>query len=854
MEQGVPPEQAEARARRAFGNLTRAQEESQAVWIPRWAEDLVQDLRYAIRNLLRQPGFSCVAVLSSVLGIGTCSTVFGIANFALFQSLAVPEPDRVVTVTGSHQGQGGSTVSYPTVVDLRTRERTLESVGAMFPLVPGSFGGGVGARKTWGAIVTSNYFDVLGLGPHLGRTLASPQEDQPGTPAVIVLSHHLWRNHFGGDPAILGKDIDFNGAKTTVIGVAPPGFRGHEVALVSDFWIPFGMVDRIPFPKGGATLLQDRKSGWLFPIARLQPGVSPEQARADLSILAQQLQSQYPDIYKDRELHLEPAGRVNPFLRRQMALFFAVLLTVAMLVLLIACANVANLLLARSTSRYREIATRLAIGAGRGRLVRQLLVESIFLATLGGVGGLVLAHWGTSLIGQFQLPIPLPLDLTVALDYRVVLFAAGLSVLTGIAFGLVPALRATRLDLTPALKSDPVTVGGWRRFSLSHALVVVQVAVSTLLLIASGLFLRSLSSAENMDLGMRARNVLFLSVDPAPNGYSPERIRVFFETLAARVGALHGVRSATYTNLLPLSLITASGRFTPEEKRNDPQKHGISCQAVMVGPRYSETFEIPFLRGQDFGSERPDGEPVVLVNEVFARKAFPGQDPVGKRVFQDQDGFRILGVVATSKVRSIGEDPVPQVFQAVSQRIGKEDMPIGLTLVVKTEGPPANWIAAVKREVTALDPTLAVFDVKTMRAHLRNAMLLPRLAALMLGLCGGMGLLIATIGLYGVISFSVVRRTKEIGIRMALGARQSQVLGLVLRSGLLLTLLGSVIGLALAFGSMRVASSLLYGISPADPATYVVVPLLLAAAAAIATLLPARRAAKLDPLRTLRYE
>ena len=853
MEQGLTRDRAEALARQRLGNLTRTQEEARAVWIGRWAQDLVHDLRYAARSLGRQPGLASLAILSAALGIGACSTIFGIANFSMFQSLNVPAPERMATITLTHQGEPGSSISYPELLDLRERRGTLAGVAGVFPLVAGSIGTGSDARRHWGWIVTANYFDVLGLRPHLGRTFAAPQDDQPGAPAAVVLSHHLWRSRFGGDESVIGKEIILNGRTATLIGVAPPGFRGHEIALVADFWIPMSMLDRITLPKGGFALLQQRTNRWFLPVARLQPGVLVDQARADLAVLAGQLRTQYPDQYKDQAFHAEPAGRVHPVFRRVAVIFFTLLLGVALLVLLVACANVANLLLARAASRHQEIATRLAIGAGRGRLIRQLLVESILLAALGGAGGIVLAYWGTALIGQFQFPIPLPIDLTVALDYRVVLFAAGLSVFTGVAFGLVPALHATRKDLTGGLKNEPLVIAGWRRFGLRNALVVVQVAVSMLLLITSGLFLRSLSSARNLDIGMRARDVLFLGVDPALNNYSTERTRVFFETLAARVATLPGVRSVSYTNLLPLSFITASGRFAPEDKRSEPADRRIHVQAVMIGPRYFETLEIPFLRGRDFGAERPEGEPVVIVNEAFATKAYPGQDPVGRRIFQGNDGYRIVGVVATAKVRTLGEGAEPQVFHPVSQMIGKEDM-LGLFLAVKTQGDPASWAPAIKEQIAALDLSLAVYDVKTMRTHLRNALLLPRLAALLFGLCGGMGLLIATIGLYGVVSFAVARRTKEIGIRMALGARQGQVLGMVLGSGLTLASLGAVIGIGLALAGTRLASSLLYGISPSDPLTFVVVPLILIAVAMAAALVPARRAARLDPLTSLRYE
>jgi predicted permease len=810
----------------------------------RWAQDLVQDLRYAIRTLAHQPGFAAVAILSAALGIGACSTIFGIGSFALFRSLPVTEPDRLVTLSGLRPKGAGISLSYPELLDLRTRP-TLAAVAAFFPLVPANIGSAPDVQRHWGWIVTANYFDVLGLRPQLGRTFSVPQDDQPGGPPVVVLSHQLWRSRFGGDASLVGREIRFNGRQVTVIGVAPPGFRGHEVALVADFWIPMSMLDQIAFPKGGFQRLEQRDSGWLNSVARLAASTTLAQARADLAVLAGQLRAQFPGRYEDRGFHIERAGQINPYFRSVLLAFFTLLLVVALLVLLVACANVANLLLARSTSRRQEIATRLAIGAGRGRIVRQFLTESVLLAALGGIGGVALARWGVGLIGRFQLPIEFPLDLRIALDYRVVLFAAGLSIFTGVAFGLLPALQAT--------KEPPARISR-RRWRWRDAFVVVQVAVSAVLLIVSGLFLRSLSSAHQIDIGMRARQVLFVGVDTNLIGYSFDRTRVFMETLAARVAGLPGVQAVSYTNLLPLSFVTASGRFAPDDKRSEPPERRIHAQAVMIGPRFFQTLEIPFLRGQDFGSERPDGELVAIVNEEFARQAFPGQDPIGRRVYHGNDGYRIIGVVGTSKVRTIGEEPQAQVYQAVSQMIAKEDMPMGLTLAVKTAGEPSLWLPAVREQIASLDPSLAVYDVKTMRAHLRNALLLPRLAALLFGLAGGMGLLIAAIGLYGVVSFAVARRTKEIGIRLALGARRGEILAMVLRSSLLLSALGALIGVGLALAGARLAASLLYGVRPSDPLTYLAVPMFLIAVAGFSGLIPARRAARLDPIGTLRQE
>ena len=624
---GVRPEAAAFAAQRRLGNSTLVREDARAVWIARWLEDFIQDVKYGFRSLRRQPGFTAVAVSCASLGIGACCVIFGIANFALFRSPHnVAEPDTLVTVVQTKRGEPGSAFAYPEIVDLRQRQRSLAAVGAVFHFVPASIGLRSGARREWGWLVTANYFDVLGTRPHLGRTFTA-EDDRPGAAPVIVISYALWRDRFGGDASIVGRDIQFNGRRTAIIGIAPPDFRGHEVALAADFWIPLSMLDRVPFPKGGFNVLKDRSNGWLWPVARLRPGASMAQANADLAVFSGQLRVEYPDRWKNRGLHVERAGQLHIGVRRIFSLFFGMLLAVAMLVLLIACSNVANLLLARGSIRQQEIATRLAVGAARGRLIRQLLTESLLLSLLGGLGGFVLAFCAGQLIGRFQLPISLPVDLTVTLDGNVALFAGVLSALTGVLFGLAPALQTTRHDLVSSLKTATAPPAGWWRFGLRDILIVAQVAISVVLLVASTLFLRSLTTAHSMNIGMSARNVLFLNVDPASNGYGPTPTRQFFETLATRLTAVPGVKAVTYTNLLPLSFVTASALLVPEDQRSDPQPKAIHAQAVMIGPRYFDTLGISLLRGKDFGSEQPNGEAVVIVNEACRPQGIPGTRP-----------------------------------------------------------------------------------------------------------------------------------------------------------------------------------------------------------------------------------
>ena len=850
MEEGLSRKEAEARARARFGNVTRVQEEARSVWVVRWADDLVQDLRYAWRNLHKEPGFAAVVILSSALGIGACSAIFAIGNFLLLGQLQVPQPDRIVTLSRSFRGGAGETISYPVLLDLRSREQSFEAVAGYSPLATGNLGSEGVPTRMWGSVVTANFFDVLELTPEAGHFFG-PEADEIGTPAAVVLSERIWRNQLGADASLIGKQIRLNGESTTLLGVAPAGFNGVEVGLASDFWIPLGMVDRSSFMNSDDG--EDRLARfyqWLGGVARLRDAVSMTQAQADVNVLARQLEAEYPE-FADQGFEVAPAGKINPAIRGAAELGIVVLLGVTVLVLLIACANVANLLLARSATRHQEIATRLAIGASRIRIIKQLLTESVLLALLGGGLGMLLARGALRLLSSIQLPLPIPVVLSVGLDTHVILFVACISVLTGIVFGLVPALRATRRDLTHSLKQTP---SHGRRWSLTGALVATQVAASAFLLIATGLLLRSLTVASQIDPGIRTTNLLFASIDPRTNGYGDQETLAFLNAATERIAGLPGVRSVSYTNGVPLSLGSMGDYFVTEDHRNDPQDDYIRVERRTVGPAYFETLGIPLLQGREFGRELPNGEPVVIVNEEFVRRAFGNQDRIGRRIVGRNVTYRIIGVVATGKNQTIGEDPTPAVFMPAAQALPGSGTPLGITMAVQTAAPAATLAAPVRAEIAALDPTMPVFDVKTVETHLDSALLVPRLASLLFGLCGGAGLLIAMIGVYGVVSFSIARRTNEFGIRMALGARRPQIIGTALRGGLWMIGIGLVIGTGLAAGGMRVVASLLYGISPTDPVTFLVVPLLLGSIALLAALAPARRVAMLDPAETLRQE
>jgi predicted permease len=849
---GMQEEDARSAARRQFGNVTQKCEESRTTWIARWLSDLIQDIAFAVRTFRKEPGFTALAVLSAALGIGACTTIFGIANYALFRPLPVDHSSRLMSIsrTSKEAPSGGQTFSFPDIEDLR-KARSFSGIAAFFPVLPATINSHGDPQRSWGSIVTANYFEVVRPWFVLGRGFNTARDDKSGEAPAIVLSHNLWRTRFAGDPNIVGKTIEVNKLAATVLGVTAPEFRGTELALVSDFWVPFSMIRDFDLLRIGGDPLSNRKIQWVFAAGRLRDGATAREAIAEAGVIATRLSRQYPESNKDRAFHIETAGRINAGLRSMIVVFFSLLLAVTALVLLTACANVANLLLARASARHKEIATRLAIGAGRGRLMRQLLTESLLLALLGGAGGFFIASWGAASIGGFRLPLSLPVDLSISLDYRVLLFSLGLSVLTGMIFGLAPALRATKADLVSALKDEPARAGRLRRLTLRNILVIAQVAVSMLLLLSSGLFLRSLYSSQNMSTGIANRNILMLSFDPPLNRYNDIQSRQLMKLVLDRARATPGVESASLTDYVPLGIIGDTESFVPDNKEDTP-KNELDADIYRVAPGFFHTLGIPFRLGEDFRTGKT--KDAVIVNQALADRAFPNQNPIGRSITTGKTQLRIVAVVATAKSRTIGEDPHLCMYRPVLDVFSSESDFTGVTLMLRTRGDPASFAPTARGLIHQADPALAVFDVQTLEAHLNNALLLPRMAALLFGICGFMGLLISTVGIYGLVSFAVARRTKEIGIRMALGARKAQILGMVLRQGLALTAAGCAIGIILALLVSRVAESVLYGVSPSDPLTFLLTPLFLALITLAACIVPARRAAALDPMTTVRHE
>ena len=698
----------------------------------------------------------------------------------------------------------------------------------------------------WGQGVTANFFSVLELPMMLGRGFAHGEDNAP----EIVLSAGLWRRHFNADPQVVGKSIVLAGRTFTVVGVAPANFHGVEQILYTEFWVPLGNTAQMianPPPPGS------REFHWLMTVARLKPGVSTAQVAAELDTLANRLSQSYPATDKGNRFVFEQAGTLPPGPRESALIFLAALSIVVLLVLCIAGANVANLLFAQAVSRQRDMAVRLALGATRARLRRQILIESLLLGLGGGTLGIVLSLWATSALSTLRLPAPIPLDISVAVDWRVLLFTFALSVASGILLGLAPAWAASRPQIANALKGQEVLLRAGRRISLRNLLVVAQIAMSVVLLCVTGLFLRSLQSAARIDIGFHAQNLLLLSVDPRVQNYTPERTSQFLSELQRRAQALPGVVEAVVTDVAPLSGGNRSDGFsiTGSTAKDAPFSF---ADEYMVTPGYFHAVGMPLVAGRDFGDEAASGPRTAVVNRAFADRLFSGQNPIGQRVTGGNFDYRIVGVVGNAKSRTLGEETRAMLYRSLKQSIAGDPSLMGYTLVVHTAGKPSAVAESVRRQIYALDSAMAIYNEETMDDHIRTAYFLPRLAATLFGTFGFIGLVLAAVGLYGVMSYSVSRRTREIGIRMALGAKPGTVERLVLRQGMVLTLIALVLGWPAAWMLSKLASSFLYGIQPHDALTFILVPPFLAAIALAACYIPARRAASIDPMQALRTE
>ena len=805
------------------------------------------DLTYTLRRLARSPGLVLAVILSIGLGIGANATIFSMISKFVLRPAPVGDPATLMTLhTTDRSDRCCNNFSLPLYKDLRDQSRTFSDMAGYFELVPASIGGTGEPERVWGQATTSNFFDVTQLRMALGRGFLNTEEQAP----VIVLGYRLWQHRFAGDPTILGKSITLSGRPFTVVGVAPPVFRGLDLVLDPQFWVTFGNVDQLVpnLPDHNSRLFH-----WVNVTGRLKPGVTRDQAAAELATLAKHFSATNAAPEKNLEFRFEQAGSLPPRDRSTVLLFLASLLVVALLVLGIACANVTNLLLAQAYSRQREMAVRIALGATRTRLLRQMLIESVLLALAGGILGVLLSLAATRGLSTFHFPAPVPLDLTVSVDWRVLLYTFILSVATGLLFGLVPSWIASRPILTNALKGEDALTRPGHRFSLRNILLVAQIAMSLVLLCATGLFLRSLQSAAGIDIGFRSHNILMMSVDPRVNGYTPDRTVQLLTQARERIAALPGVVSAVATDTVPLTGGNRSEGFKIEGHALPTGPWPIA-ELYMATPGYFETMGISRLSGRDFTNESPTGPKVAIINQAFAQKLFGNQNPIGQQITGGNVTYQIIGVVKNTKSRTLGEDQRYILFRSLDQTVAYDPAFMGYTLLVRTAGDSASIATVAQRQIAALDPTLAIYNIATMEEHLHDALFLPRLAGTLFGIFGLTGLILAAVGLYGVMSYSVTRRTREIGIRLALGAQFSAVQTLIVRQGMRLTLIAVAIGLPAAFALAKFSTTLLYGVRPHDAVTFTLVPIFLTTVALVACWIPARRAATVDPQTILRYE
>jgi len=815
-------------------------------------ESLLKDIRYAFRGLTKRPGFVAVAVITLSLGIGANTAIFSLVNTVLLRSLPVDKPEEIVSVSVRGKDDTMQAFSYPNYVDFRDQNQTLSGL-LVYRFAPLSMSRSGNNERIWGYEVSGNYFDVLGVKAIRGRTFA-PEEDRTKlTHPVIVVSYDSWQRRFGGDPDLVGKEVQLNNHPFKVIGIAPAGFKGTELIYSPEIWVPAHMMEWV---EPGATWLDSRKSNNFFGVGRLKPGVSPRQAELSLNMLAMQLGKLYPNEDEGISIKIVPTGFILPELRGAVVSFTWILMGSVALVLLVTCTNLAGLLLARATDRRREIAIRLAMGANRIRLIRQLLTESILLSIIGGLGGLFLAIWIIRSLLAFKPPLDFPLSMDVGIDWRVLLFSMGISLITGAVFGLAPALQATRPSLLGSLK-DNAAQGGASRSRLRSTLVVAQIALSLVVLIAAGLVVRTLQHLQTMNPGFNTNNGLMMSFDLGLQGYDEAHGQQFYRDVTARVQSMPGVQSAAVVNWVPLSLNYNSNTVYVEGHETQRGANVPQALTANVTPRYFGTMGTPILQGREFTEQDAEkSEAVAVVNETFVRRLLPfvssDADALNRRFsFRGPEGpfIRIVGVAGDGKYFNIAEEPRPFAWTPLAQ-----DYSSNGALVVRTTSTPTSIFGNVRREIQAVDPNLPLFDVKTFTEHMRLSLFPARIAATVLGVFGLVALLLSAIGIYGITSYAVAQRTREIGIRMALGAQLGDVLKLVLSHGVKLTIIGVAIGLLGAYLVTRAITSVLYGVSATDPLTFVAVSLLLVFVALLACYVPAKKATKVDPLVALRYE
>jgi predicted permease len=810
-------------------------------------QQLLLDLRLALRRLRHSGGFACVAIVTLTLGIGANTAVFSVINQVALRPLPVARSGELISLNQSLGGNLFPTLSYPNYRDIRDRNNVLSGLVA-YRILPASLGIRGNSRRLWGYLVTGNYFELLGVHAARGRLLTPADDLHPGAHPVAVLSYTCWQQHFGGDPSAVGRTVKFNGMDFTILGIAPQGFFGTELYYAPEVFFPMMMQKQL---EGGSGNLDSRSVGNCFVVGRRKPGVTTEQAQAGVSAVARRLAEEYPADDAGMKVVVTRTGLAGGYIRGPVLAFASALFAISCLVLLVACTNLASMLLARASDRRKETAVSLALGASRGRLIRQLLTESVVVAAAGGIGGGILTLWILDALSQWHPPIEFPIRLTVQPDVRVFLFTLLASLGTTLVFGLAPALQATKTDLLSALKNEAITER-WRSWHLRDYLVAAQVAISVLLMVCSVLVVRSLQRALKAPIGYNPNGAVTASFDLNLQGYSEERGREFERRLLDKVRTLPGIESAALIDSLPLALNVSSDSIYVEGR--PPVKTGDAPVAYLydVSPDYFRTMETPLLQGREFDArDRKDGNRVAIVNRAFVRQLLRTDQPLGKRFRTKADGkpIEIVGVAADGKYLSLNESPQPAFWTPLEIWYSPN-----ASIVARTKVNASQALGQIRQAARELDPTLALFGEGTMTSQLALALFPAQIAASALGGFGLLAAILAATGIYGTMAYAVARRTREIGIRMAIGADQGQVLRVVARRALTLIGCGTVLGLGSAFLAGRLLGQLLYGIEPTDPGTFVTVFLLILGISCLACWIPARRAVQVDPLAALRQD